>query len=172
MCAAHAAAAQTPEPSGDFKPVQLKLPKGYMPMPFPEKRAGQVLLDAKRAAGMYIVYPKAGETPEAFNEFLKKMVVGMFLHDSKTPVTWAESPLPPHKGVADESGTLFNASDAEREIQLAAYTRTVGGTKVAYGYYASRRKGGKRDGDGVLLDGSGNGVKDFEKFCQSIRPMK
>ena len=172
MFAAQAAAAQTPAPSGDFKPVQLKLPKGYMPAPFPEKRVGQVLLDAKRAAGMYIVYPKAGETPEAFNEFLKKMVVGMFLHDSKTPVTWAESPLPPHKGVEDESGTLFNASDAEREIQLAAYTRTVGGTKVAYGYYASRRKGGKHDGDGTLLDGSGNGVKDFEKFCQSIRPLK
>lgn len=170
--AASSAAAQTAEPSGNFKPVELKLPKGYMPAPFPDKRTGQVLLDAKRAAGMYIVYPKAGETPEAFDEFLKTMVTGMFLRDSKTPVTWTESTLPAHKGVDNESGTLFSASDDKMEIQLAAYNRTVGETKVSYGYYAMRHKGEKKKDDGVFLDGAGSGVKDFEKFCQSIRPSK
>ena len=171
-CAASVAAAQTAEPSGNFKPVALKLPKNYMPAPFPEKRKGQLLLEAKRPAGMYIVYPKAGETPEAFNELLKKMVVGMFLHDSKSPVAWTETALPAHKGVDNESGTLFSASDDKMEIQLAAYKRTVGETEVAYGYYAMRHKGVKDKDDGVFLDGSGNGVKDFEKFCQSIRPYK
>lgn len=166
------AAAQTAEPPGSFKPAALKLPKNYMPAPFPEKRAGQLLLDARRPAGMYIVYPKTGETPEAFEAFLKQMVAGMFFHDSKSTVTWAESALPSHKGVDNESGTLFYASDDKMEIQLAAYNRTVGETKVSYGYYAMRHKGGKDKDDGVFLDGSGSGVKDFEKFCRSIRPYK
>jgi hypothetical protein len=159
-------------PPATFRPVQLKLPKGYMPAPFPEKRKGQVLLDAKRPAGMYIVYPQEGETPEAFTEVLKRMVTEMFLHDSKTPVTWAESPLPPQKGIDNESGTLYSASNDKMEIQLAAYTRTVGETKVAYGYYARRLKG-KADGDdGVMLDSSGKGVKAFEEFRKSIKEMK
>lgn len=171
-CAASVAAAQTDGTSGNSKPVAMKLPKNYMPAPFPDKRAGQVLLDPKRPAGMYVVYPKAGETTEAFNEFLKKMVAEMFFHDSKAPVTWTESALPSHKGVDNESGTLFYASDDKLEIQLAAYNRTVGETKVSYGYYAMRHKGEKSKDDGVFLDGSGGGVKDFEKFCQSIRPSK
>ena len=171
-CAAGLAAAQTAEPSGNFKPVLLNLPKGYVFQPFPDNRKGQVLLNAKRPAGMYIVYPKAGETPEAFNEFLKTMVSGMFLHDSKVTVNWTESALPAHKGVDNETGTLFSSSDDKMEIQFAAYNRTVGETKVSYGYYAMRHKGEKKKDDGVFLDGSGNGVKEFEKFCQSIQPDK
>jgi hypothetical protein len=172
--AASASAAQSPEaqPTATFKPVYLRLPKGYMPAPFPEKRAGQVLLDAKRPAGMYIVYPKADETPEALNAALKAMVVTMFLHDDKTPVTWTESPLPPHKGADREAGTLYSASDDKMEIQLAAYTRDVGGTKVAYGYYARRLKGKNDKDDGVLLDSAGKGVKAFDQFCESIKESK
>lgn len=173
--AAIAAAAQTPQaeppaqPSSTFKPVLLKLPKGYMPMPFPEKRKGQVLLDSKRPAGMYIVYPKADETPEQFTAYLKSMVAEMFFHDSKTPLTWAESPLPPHKGVTNEAGTLYSTSNDKMDVQLAAYTRTVGETKVAYGYYARRLKGKTDKDDGVLLDSAGKGVKAFDAFCESIR---
>jgi hypothetical protein len=168
------AAAQSPQlqPSGTFKPVQLKLPKGYMPAPLPEKRKGQVLLDAKRPAGMYIVYPNADETPEAFNDFLKSMVAQMFLHDSKAPVTWTATPLPSHKGVKNEAGTLYSASDDKIEIQLAAYTRTVGETKVAYGYYARRLKGKTDKDDGILLDSEGKGVKAFDEFCASIKEYK
>jgi hypothetical protein len=166
------AAAQSPQSPDDFKPVTFKLPKGYMPGPFPEKRAGQVLLDAKRPAGMYILYPKADETPEALTDSLKAMVADMFLHDSKTKLTWTEATLPSHKGVGNESGTLYSASDGEADIQLAAYTRTVGPTKVAYGYYAMRRKGGRGKSDGVLLDGAGAGVKAFDEFCESISESK
>jgi tetratricopeptide (TPR) repeat protein len=163
---------QLPQTSNNFKPVELKLPKGYMPASFPDKRNGQVLLDAKRPGGMYIVYPNADESPEAFTDYLKAMVKGMFLHDSKTPVTWTQTPLPPHKGVENESGTLYSASDDKMEIQLAAYTRNVGGTKVAYGYYAMRHKGKAKKDDAILLDGSGNGVKEFDAFCESIHESK
>jgi hypothetical protein len=129
---------------------------------------------------MYIVYPKADETPEAFTAFLKSMVAAMFLGDPKTtvttpattPVTWTESPLPSRKGVENESGTLYSASDEKMEIQLAAYTRTVGGTKVAYGYYARRLKGKVDKDDGVLLDSEGKGVKAFDEFRKSIKEMK
>jgi hypothetical protein len=121
---------------------------------------------------MYIVYPNADESPEAFTDYLKAMVKGMFLHDSKTPVTWTEAPLLPHKGVENESGTLYSASDDKMEIQLAAYTRNVGGTKVAYGYYAMRHKGKAKKDDAILLDASGNGVKEFDAFCESIHESK
>jgi hypothetical protein len=170
--AARVSAAPTPQSSGSFKPVRLKLPKGYMPTPLPEKRAGQLLLDAKRPAGMYILHPKAEESPETLNDSLKSMVAGMFLHETKSPVAWTASPLPSHEGVDNESGTLFSASDDRMEIQLAAYTRTVGGTKVAYGYYAMRHRDGKSKDDGTLLDNSGKGVEKFDKFCRSIRELK
>ena len=58
------------------------------------------------------------------------------------------------------------------EIELAAYTRTVGETKVAYGYYAIRHKGAENKDDGILLDNSGNGVKAFDEFCKSIHESK
>ncbi len=156
----------------NFKPVEFKLPKGYMPASFPDKGKGQVLLAAKRPGGMYIVYPNADESPEALADALKTMVKGMFLNASKSPVTWTEAPLPPHKGVENESGTLYSASDEKLEIQLAAYTRNVGGTKVAYGYYAMRHKGNAKKDDAVLLDSSGNGVKEFDDFCESIHESK
>lgn len=172
MAAAHAAAAQTPEPPEKYEPVRVKPPDGYMPAPFPEKRVGNLLLNARRPAGMYVAYPRATESPEEFTAVLKTMVAGMFIRDPGTPITWTESPLPPHQGVPNDSGTLFVASDGKTEIQLAAYTRTLGYTRLAYGYYAMRRRGGARPEDGVFLDGSGNGVKEFDKFWQSIRSSR
>ena len=135
-------------------------------------RPSRVRSFAEKPSGMYIVYPKEGESPEAFVGLLKSMVVEMFLHEPKAQLTWAESPLPPHKGVENEEGTLYSASDDKTEIQLAAYTRTLGEMKVAYGYYAFRHKEGKGKGDGLFLDGSGHGVKEFEKFCESIRASR
>jgi len=173
LAAARGVAAQDTrtQPAGEFRPVMLRLPKGYMPAPAPHKRAGQLLLDAKRPAGMYIIYPK-DEAPDAFNAFLKTMVAGMFTRDENAKLTWAESPLPAVKGIDDESGTLYTASDEKMDIQLAAFTRTVGGTKVAYGYYARRQRDeGKKD-DTPFLDGSGKGVKAFEEFRKSIRASK
>lgn len=168
--AAHAADAQTTlEPSGKFRPVQVRLPDGHMPAPFPEKRVGRLLLNEKRPAGMYVAYPDAGESVEEFNAVLKAIVAGMFIHDPKTPVNWTQSPLPPHKGAENGTATLFVASDGKTEIQLAAYARTFGETVIAYGYYAMRHKAGAGQADGFFLDGSGNGVKEFDKFAQSLR---
>jgi hypothetical protein len=150
------------------KPITLKPPSGYMPADFPEERVGKLLLNAKRPGGMFIVYPKAGEGPEVLPDLLKTMVVGMFFHDDKAQVSWTTTTLPAHKGIDNESGTLYAASNEQMEIQLAVYDRTLGGTRILYGYYGMRHKGKKEKDDAPFMDASGNGVDDFDKFWRSI----
>jgi hypothetical protein len=173
--AAREMAAQSTESqsSGKSKPVALKLPDGYMPGEFPEKRMGKVLLNPKKPAGMFIVYPKADEGPDVLPNVLKSMVVEMFYHDSKTPVEWTTAPLPAHQGIENETGTLYSTSNDKMELQLASYMRTVGGATIMYGYYGMRHKGGKsKKDDALFIDSSGKGVEDFDKFWQSIHASK
>jgi hypothetical protein len=155
--------------TGQWKPVKLKLPDGYMPAEFPEKRAGKLLLDPKRPDGMFIVYPKAGDGVDVLPNLLKPMVAGMFFHDEKAQVAWTETPLAAHPGIENETGTLYSASNNEMEIQLAAYTRTLGATTVVYGYYAMRHKSGKHKDDAPFIDASGKGAETFDKFWRSIK---
>jgi len=162
--------AQSSDPN--WKPVSLKLPAGYMPADFPEKRAGKLLLNPKKPAGMFIVYPKEGESPDVLPDLLKSIVAEMFFHDAKATVNWTALPLPPHEGTENESGTLYSASNAKMEIQLAVYTRTFGVTKVLYGYYGMRNKGEKKKDDAPFMDAAGKGVEDFDKFWKSIKASK
>lgn len=163
---AAAAPAQSSQSSTKWKPVELKLPAGYMPVDFPEKRAGKLLLNPKKPAGMFIfiVYPKEGEGADVLPSLLKATVAEMFFHGSKSPVTWTETNLPSHKGVDNETGTLFSSANEKMEIQLVIYTRTIGATTVLYGYYGMRHKGKQDKDDAPFLDSSGKGVDDFDKF--------
>src|SRR5256885_15656116 len=75
----------------NWKPVILKFPVGYMPADFPEKRAGKLMLNKDRPAGMFIVYPKDGESPDVLPTILKNMAAEMFFHEKKNPVNWNEN---------------------------------------------------------------------------------
>ena len=143
-----------------------------MPGDFPENRAGKLLLDPKRPDGMFIVYPKDGESPDVLQNLLKATVVEMFLHDSKIPVAWTPSALPAHQGVENESGILYSAATDKMELQLASYTRTLGNVTVIYGYYGMKHKGGKNKDDAPFLDSTGKGVEGFDKFWKSIHATK
>lgn len=160
------------ESSGKWKPVKVKLPDGYMPAEFPEKRAGQLLLDPKRPAGMFIVYPKAGDGPDVLPDLLKSMVARMFFHDEKAKTVWTATPLTAHPGIDNETGTLYSTSNNEKEIQLVSYTRTLGVTTVVYGYYGMGHKTGKHKDDAPFIDASGKGVEAFDKFWKSIKETK
>jgi hypothetical protein len=153
------------------KPVVAKPPDGYMPADFPDKRMGKLLLNPGKPAGMFIVYPTAGEGPEVLPDLLKSTVAQMFFHDEKAQVSWTTVALPAHKEIAGESGTLYSASNDKMEIQLAVYDRTVGSTRVLYGYYGMRHKEKKSD-DAPFMNSSGEGVKDFDKFWKSIKESK
>lgn len=164
-----ASSARAQEKPARKSPITFKAPKGYMPADFPEHKTGKLMLDAKRPAGMFIVYPNEGENSEALFNLLKSTIAGMFFHDTKSQVAWTTSPLPSHQGVTNESGILAVTSNEKMDVQLATYTRTFGETVIVYGYYAMRRKGKEGKDDGRLLDSSGGGVEDFDKFWQSIR---
>lgn len=150
----------------------MKLPDGFMPAEFPEKRAGKLLLDPKRPDGMFIVYPKAEEGPDVLPNLLKPMVAGMFLHDEKAQLAWTATPLTAHAGIENETGTLFSASNNEMEIQLVLYTRRLGATTIVYGYYGMRHKAGKHKDDAPFVDATGKGAGDFDKFWKSIKASK
>jgi len=143
-------------------PVIFKTPSGYMPAPL-SGHTGQLFLDAKKPGGMFIGYPKDGQDMNSFADEIKEIVSGMFLHDKKD-VSWASAPLPAHKGIESESGTLLTTSDPDMEVQLAFYTRPEG---VAYGYFGMRHTKPKGD-DAKFLDANGAGVKAFDEFAKTI----
>lgn len=164
------ALAQAKDPN--WKPVTMKLPGGYMPAEFPEKRAGKLLLNPKKPAGMFIVYPQEGESPDVLQNLLKEMVAGMFFHDEKAPANWTSAQLPAHEGTENETGTLYSASRGKMEVQLAVYARSFGVTKVLYGYYGMREQGKKQEDAAPFMDAAGKGVEDFDKFWKSIKLSK
>jgi hypothetical protein len=154
------------------KGLIFKAPSGYMPADFPEKRAGKMFLHPERPAGMFVTYLKEGESAKGLSESLESMVASMFFHDAKSQVVWSSAPLPPHEGTADESGTIYLASDEKMEVQLVTYSRTVGSWNVLYGYYGMRHKGKKAKDDAGFIDASGKGVEDFDKLWKTIQAPK
>lgn len=154
------------------KSVRLKIPKGYLPADFP-KHKGYLILEPKRPAGMFIVYPNKAESSAELSNQIKALVGGMFIHDSKAEMNWTTSPLAAHQGITNEVGTMLLATSGKMELQLASYTRTFGDTEIVYGYFAMKHRSGKsKDDDGRSIDSAGNSMKEFDEFWQSISAGK
>lgn len=166
--------AQDSTPEKKRKSVIFYVFKNYFSDKFPNHKAGILMLNPQKPSGMFLVYPDKGETTQQLMDKVKSLVAGMFFHvpESKVNVTWTASALPKHKGVENESGTLFAASDEKHEAQLAFYVRNFDGTEIAYGYFSNRKKDSKSEEGGQFLDSSGGGVEDFDKFWKSIRESK
>ena len=143
------------------KPIAFKPPSGYMGAPF-SGHFGQMFLDPKKPAAMFVGYSADGQDMDGFKKEMQKTITKMFLHEEKD-IAWTSAALPPHQGV-EESGTLFSASDDKMEIQLAFYVRSEG---VAYGYFGMRHKKGASD-DAKFLDVAGKGLKAFDELAKSI----
>lgn len=149
-------------PQDGKKPIGFKSPSGYMPAPL-SGHIGQMFLDPKRPAGIFVGYPKDGQDMNAFADEMKNMIVKMFLHNTQNP-TWSSASLPPHKWSESESGTLMTTENDKMEVQLAFYSRPEG---VAYGYFAMRHKKAKDD-DAKFLDAKGSGVKALDEVSKSM----
>ena len=147
----------------DNQPISSKSPDDYFPANF-SKHAGKLLLNTNGPSGMFVGYPAAGQSMEAFMDEMKATVRRMFFHDV-TEIAWHSQSLSAHAGVA-EKANLFMAFDATREVQLAFYERPDG---IAYGYFAMRHTNGdKRCPEGQFIDSFGAGVKAFGAFVDSI----
>src|SRR3954469_2839913 len=142
------------------KPVIFKAPSGYMPAEL-SGHTGNLLLDPKKPAGMFVAYPKDGQSMAEFSDEIKNMVGKMFLHDA-TNLTWSSAPLPAPQGVDGDTGSLMTTADNQMEVQLAFYNRSEG---VAYGYFGMRHKKAKGD-DAKFLDAQGSGVKAFDELLK------
>ena len=148
-------------------PIKFKTPNGYMAVDFPG-HTGKLLLDPKKPGGMFVAYPKDGQTVDAFIDEVKKMVADMFLHDAKEPVVWNVKPLQSPKEMTGQSGNLLTTADEKFELQIAYYVRNEG---VTYGYFAMRHKKSKGE-DAKFVDGTGAGVKAFDELAKSISATK
>lgn len=148
----------------------FKIPDGYMKVEMSKFR-GVMMLDPKKAAGMFVTYPDDNETTEALRQRVLTFVASMFIHDDKgkaeTPLTWDTKPLPAHAGDGEGKAAANVYSGATNELQVAIYERTGGPRPFLYGYFAMRHKSGKGD-DGKFLDDLGQGVKAFDKLWQSF----
>ena len=148
----------------------FKIPDGYMQVEMSKFR-GVMMLDPKKAAGMFVTYPDDNETTEALRQRVLAFVAPMFIHDEKgkaaTAITWDTKPLPSHAGDGDAKASANVYSAVTSEMQVAIYERTGGPRPFLYGYFAMRHKSGKGD-DGKFLDDQGQGVKAFDKLWQSF----
>lgn len=147
----------------------FKSPKGYMRAAFANVK-GVLFLDAKKAAGIFVIYQNDGDTTASLRQRVLADIAEMFFHEKDVPAPpWQLKPLTPHTG--DNDGDLAYSSAGEMEVQVLTYHRAENSSLFAYGYFAMRHKSGKGD-DGKFLDEQGKGVKDFDKLWQSFGGKK
>lgn len=147
----------------------FKIPKGYMPVKF-DTFTGILLINPKKAAGMFVVYPNEGETTASLRQRALAVVASMFFHEKDAPATtWQIKSLPRHTG--DNNGELAFASAGEMEVRIASYERMENSYLLVYAYFAMRHKSSKGD-DGKFLDDQGTGVKEFDSLWQSFGGKK
>jgi hypothetical protein len=147
----------------------FKIPKGYMPAKF-DTFKGVLMINPKKAAGMFVVYPNEGETIASVRQRALAVIASMFFHDKDVAAPmWQLNPLPSHTG--DNNGELASASAGEMEVRMASYERKENSYLLVYAYFAMRHKSGKSD-DGKFLDDQGKGVKEFDQLWQSFGGKK
>jgi predicted aspartyl protease len=147
----------------------FKIPDGYMKAPLTVFR-GMMMLDPKKAAGMFVTYPNDDEPTEALRARLLPFLGKMFIHDkgkSEMILTWTTQPLTSHPNDGAGVATANVYTGASQDIQIVIYERTTGVRPFLYGYFAMRHHSGKED-DGEFLDDKGQGVKAFEKLWKSF----
>lgn len=156
-------------PTPEKKTVIFKIPDGFMPAQMPPGKKGLSMLNAKAPAGMFVAYTPDGAKSEDFIAELREMYVAFFFgENNNAKLVWKETVLPAHQGVANETGKVFTAVAQDRELQIAAYTRTIAeGQDVVYGYFAMRDTTSKKN-SAEFINEKGTGVKDFEKFWKTI----
>lgn len=151
--------------------VSFKVPDGFMQVPISNFR-GVMMLDPKRPAGMFVIYPGDNETTEALRLRILEFVGPMFIHDDKLKaepqIAWDTKTLPAHEDDGAGKATANFYVRVNEETQIAIYERVTGSKPVLYGYFAMRHKPGKDD-DGKFLDEQGQGVKAFDKLWKSFR---
>jgi hypothetical protein len=151
--------------------VSFKVPDGFMQVPMSNFR-GVMMLDPRKPAGMFVIYPNDNETMDALRQRILAFVGPMFIHDEKlnpaTAIAWDTKTLPSHEDDGAGKATANFYGKATEETQVAIYERATGSQPVLYGYFAMRHKPGKGD-DGKFLDEQGQGVKAFDKLWKSFR---
>ena len=156
--------------NNDKAPASFKVPDGYMQVQMAKFR-GVMMIDPKKAAGIFVTYPDNNETTEALRQRILAFVAPMFIHLEKGKVekaiTWDEKPLPSHKDDGAGKALANFYTGATNEMQVAIFERTTGPRPLLYGYFAMRHKGAKSD-DGKFLDEQGQGVKAFDKLWKSF----
>jgi hypothetical protein len=151
--------------------VSFKVPDGFMQVPISNFR-GMMMLDPKKPAGLFVIYPNDNETMDTLRQRILAFVGPMFIHDEKlkaeTAIAWDTKTLPAHEddGAGKAAANFYGR--ANDETQVAIYERATGSKPVLYGYFAMRHKPGKDD-DGKFLDEQGQGVKAFDKLWKSFR---
>ncbi|HYN84679.1 MAG TPA: hypothetical protein VER32_05460 [Pyrinomonadaceae bacterium] len=160
--------------SADARPqggILFKPPKGFMPLDFAGFK-GVLMINPKRAAGMFIAYPDDGETLDALRERARDAAGRMFIHDKgkakAAPLAWKAATLPPHPEDGEGGATLFTYAEGETQVQVATYARADATHRLVYGYFAMRHTPKGRDDDGKFLDEQGGGVKEFADFRKSL----
>ena len=122
--------------------VELKPPKGYSPVEFAGFK-GVLMINPKKAAGMFITYANEGETVEALRERVRDAIAPMFIHDKgkpkPEPLAWETSALPSHPEDGGGKATLYTHGEEKTEVQVATY-EIAGARPVLYGYFAMRHK--------------------------------
>lgn len=154
----------------DNKGLSFKVPDGFMQVPISNFR-GVMMLDPKKPAGMFVIYPNDNETTEALRQRILAFVGPMFIHDEKLKaeptIAWDTKTLPSHEGDGAGKAIANFYNTATAETQVAIYERATGGQPALYGYFAMRHKPSKGD-DGKFLDEQGLGVKAFDKLWKSF----
>jgi hypothetical protein len=157
-------AGKTSQGGAIFKP-----PSGYMSAEFATFN-GVLIIDPKKPAGMFVVYPNEGEKTEALRQRVHASIGKMFIHEKDIAASaWQIKALPSHAG--DVAAFVATYTEGETEVQIATYERMENSHLLVYGYFAMRHTSGKGE-NGRFLDEQGKGVKDFDKLWQSFRGQK
>jgi len=154
----------------------FKLPDKSMPIP-PKNSGfehGIFAINQDCPCGVFVEYPKDGESMNALKQRLTAYILPMFMHDTKGKDSTSPAPkttsIAVHKGDLADSGEMYFYANESAEVRVLFYQRSAAPDKpYLYGYFAYRAIPEKGK-DKYWPDEKGEGVKLFDGFWKTITP--
>ncbi len=147
--------------------IVYKIPDGVFPMDWNKSGfKGMLMLEKDSPSGIFIAYPKHGESSDELRDRAAKFIAPMIIHDTKDKATipFEIKSIASHEGDIADRGRYYFFRGEKSSVQILFFERRTPVAAVLYGYFAQRGNDEKKSKIWV-----GDDLKDPKLLAKFIR---